>query len=169
MKLTVINQNIDFWDNRSDSAYPALLQYGYTLFVKDGEPTVFKRVIYSNGQPQSSSEVGYSYVGEIPPKSGISNTGNLYRQPSGDIGLFTLSKAYPALDIFYGATENDPIWVTFDQIAAIDTTGIPEEDFRITIEGLLVTDMASEPFTNYQVEEGNYQVEEGNYKILKTF
>lgn len=94
MKLTVISPPATFWGSFSDTAFPALWKYGYTLFLKDGETTVFKRVIYANGFPQSSVEIGYSWVMEVPPMSGFSNTGNTIDWTQGDAGLIALAEAH---------------------------------------------------------------------------
>jgi len=162
----------DFWTNYSDEVLPALFIYGFEIFGELGDDQNKDKwvyVIFANDQPQTPIIPGYIKVGEVNPKAGFSNTINTIRQPVGDGGLFTLTKQYPALDIFYGATSNDALDVTFEQIAAIDTTGIPEEDFRITIENLVITDMASQPFKQMINLDGNMINLDGNMHNIKTF
>jgi hypothetical protein len=50
----------------SEFAEPGLIKKGYTRFVKDGFPAIFRRVIYLNGAPQLGVLAGFTKVADIP-------------------------------------------------------------------------------------------------------
>jgi hypothetical protein len=148
---TLIGANqAEAWGTKSALAKPALSIYGGEIYEDDAHPgdsDYYLYVIKGVDGFFNPTVSGYTNIGQFEPNKGFWNTGKV-KQPSGDAGMFALTKAYPELDIFYGATKDDPLEVTHDQLMAIDLSGIPEADFRLTKsdDGKYIKDMASEPY-----------------------
>jgi hypothetical protein len=138
MKLTIINQNTDFWDAVSDTAEPVLLnRFGYTLFQQIADPTEFIRVVHANGLPQKTTISGYTNEGERYANKGFSNSGNELLNEDDEV-LNDLFAEYAALNgLAY------PNRITHDFLKGIDTAGIPEEYFRIENDTDYIKNMAS--------------------------
>lgn len=129
--LKIVNQNTDFWDNTSDEAFPALLKYGGEIYELDSNPGVQSDYIYiianSDGTFKTPTISGYTKLSEYKANSGIWDTGNTYCQPSGETGLFNLSKAYSSLDFQYGADEDAPLEFGHDDLKGV--LAYPQYDF----------------------------------------
>lgn len=106
----------------------------------------------------SSTKDAKDNILEYPPNC-LWPSGSTLKQPSGDVGLFALSKAYTELDIQYGATENDPLKMTFAQLNAIDVTvdPIPKADFVIDNmrDDGCIKNMASAPYDSQPLRDVN--------------
>ena len=69
-ELTIINADLtSFHSGRSDD-YSAIYMLGCTLFENDSDGT-FMAVLYANGSPSSTSEVGFTKIDDYPAGSGI--------------------------------------------------------------------------------------------------
>lgn len=139
--VAALDDQTGVWDTKSNIVFPALLKYGYTLFLKDGTTDEYLRVIYVNGEPQSSSEVEYTYQYEVPPNAGFSNTGNTVNWVNGDVGLQAVADQYSI-----------PYILSFDQMLAIDFSVIPEGVLRVTFEDNVFKDWAVQPYESVTYE-----------------
>ena len=106
--------------------------FAYTINVIYDDDSL---IITSINRPDYQSYIG-KYI-----KGGFADTGNTLLQPD-DQTIFNITKQHPALDIFYGATSADRLPVTYAQLIAIDTTGIPDSDFSITITDGVITNIS---------------------------
>lgn len=161
---TVVGATLsDFWSETSEYAYPALLAKGGEIYEDDafpGDQTKYLYVIKSETGFITPTISGYTKIGEYEPNKGLWNTGNTYCQPSGDYGLFALSKAYTELDFQYGVTANDPLEFDWYTLKAIDVTvdPIPKEDFTINNETEYIKDMASAPYEPQPLRDVNGEI-----------
>lgn len=174
MEFTIVNQNTDFWDNKSDIAYSALFKYGYDVYAEIGDlenQSKWIYVILNNRQSQTINPiVGYTTEPHftVKPNVGFSNTGNtIDLNPNNDAGLIALWSAYSELIVLNGNN------VTFAELFNIDVAidPVPKEDFRITIdeENRVINDMASQPYEEV-TENGEVVTENGEVVIdIKIF
>lgn len=167
MELTIVNKNVDFWDNKSNLAYPALLAYGFEKYESDTIPGKFIYIIAnSDGSFKSPVIAGYTKVGEYP-KGGYLPTENTLLQPN-DEGLKALSVAY-GLGWEDGA--GNMVEFDYDTMKAYDTGLIPKEDFQINNSGDTIKDMVSQPYQKFNDANGDavYTSDGDRLWVLKTF
>lgn len=166
MNLKIINPPATLWDTKSDTAYPALLKYGYDVYAEIGDETNQSKWIYvilANGVSQEIDvPVGYAFSHTVKTNAGFSNTGAKIDWVNGDAGLQAIATAYSI-----------PNPATFQELKDLDLSAIPESDFRYFINkaGTVITNIIAQPYQQFLDLDGNpvYTQDDKEFWVIKTF
>jgi|GEM_PF-2602325 len=105
-------------------------RYDFDNFIDDTGTYGVRKVVGAGDELDAKGN-------ELQYSGGFWNTGNIIDWVQGDAGLIALAEAY---GIPYPE-------ITYDEIKAIDTSVIPEEDFQVDNSGDVIKNWAAQPYT----------------------
>lgn len=122
---------------------PPVTYYEYYQWVFSEAPVLVSGSYYF--QDKTSNTVGWKIVsGTVPTTSYFAAGDTVLNAPTGDLGLFRISQQYSLG--WYGADENHPLPITYDDLVAYNQALIPDADFMMIVDAGKILHMVTQPY-----------------------